>query len=221
MLKSYDELRKIDVSPFCEVRKEKENGKEILIPYLNYSKCIDLLHEHGAELVYFEPVPGHGGSSLIKSDMVFRDSGDKTNSVYETRIKITIDDLEFEFQGPVMNGVNPVKDNSMSQQRLWNCQCRLFVKAVAIRTGLGFDLWLKGEQQEGEVQRQSEVRHDIMKVRERVLEGFTVLNKRGMTKDDIAAAMGTDRDELDMKFKMYATLAKMESEIIRIIRENP
>ena len=41
-----------------------------------------------------------------------------------------------------MNGGNPVRDNSMSQQRLWNCQTRLFVKGVAIMTGLGFDLWL-------------------------------------------------------------------------------
>ena len=45
-----------------------------------------------------------------------------------------------------MNGANPVKDNSMSQQRVWNSMCRSFVKCVAIHTGLGFDLWLKEEQ---------------------------------------------------------------------------
>ena len=38
-----------------------------------------------------------------------------------------------------------VKDNSMSQQRVWNSMCRAFVKCVAIHTGLGFDLWLKEE----------------------------------------------------------------------------
>ena len=48
-------------------------------------------------------------------------------------------------QTPVMNGANPVKDNSMSQQRAWNSMCRAFVKCVAIHTGLGFDLWLKEE----------------------------------------------------------------------------
>ena len=48
-------------------------------------------------------------------------------------------------QSPVMNGANPVKDNSMSQQRVWNSMCRSFVKCVAIHTGLGFDLWLKEE----------------------------------------------------------------------------
>ena len=44
-----------------------------------------------------------------------------------------------------MNGANPVKDNSMSQQRVWNSMCRAFVKCVAINTGLGFDLWAKEE----------------------------------------------------------------------------
>ena len=48
-------------------------------------------------------------------------------------------------QSPVMNGSNPVKDNSMSQQRVWNSMCRSFVKCVAIHTGLGFNLWLKEE----------------------------------------------------------------------------
>jgi len=219
MLKSYDELRKIDVSPYCEARKEKINGKEVKIPYLNWAKCIDLLHENGAKEAYFEPVPGPNGSSLIKTDATFKDSNDNTNSAYETRVRVIIDNLEFEFQGPVMNGANPVKDNSMSQQRLWNCQCRLFVKAVAIRTGLGFDLWISSEQAERELQRQGEIHHDIMKVRERVLEEFTVLNKRGMTKSEIAQAIGMDDDELDMKFKMYASLAKMENELVRIIHE--
>jgi hypothetical protein len=41
-----------------------------------------------------------------------------------------------------MNGTNPVKDNSMSQQRVYNAQARAFVKGVAIHTGLGFKLWL-------------------------------------------------------------------------------
>ena len=47
--------------------------------------------------------------------------------------------------GSELNGTNPVKDNSMSQQRVWNSMCRAFVKCVAIHTGLGFNLWLKEE----------------------------------------------------------------------------
>ena len=137
MLKSYEELRKVDVTPYCESR----DG----MTYLNWAKCIDLLHEYGAEKVYWIPIPGENGSSLRMSDVVFEDKNKVQNRCYETRIKVVIDDKEYEFQAPVMNGSNPVKDNSMSQQRVWNSMCRSFVKCVAIHTGLGFNLWLKEE----------------------------------------------------------------------------
>lgn len=139
-LKSYDELRKVDVRPYCEER----DGST----YLNWAKCIDLLHENGAEVVYWIPIPDEKtGSSLRMTDTVFIDSKNNTNKCYETRIKVVIDDKEYEMQTPVMNGANPVKDNSMSQQRVWNSMCRAFVKCVAIHTGLGFNLWLKEEMQ--------------------------------------------------------------------------
>ena len=147
MLKSYDELRKVDVKNFCEYRDARDDkGKPIQVPYLNWAKCMDLLHENGAEKVYFEPVTNENGSSLFMSDQVFTDKNGVTNRCYEVRVKITIDDLEFTAQYPLMNGSNPVKDNSMTQQRLWNAQTRAFVKGVAMRTGLGFSLWLNDDE---------------------------------------------------------------------------
>lgn len=138
MLKSYEELRKVDVRLYCEER----DG----MLYLNWAKCIDLLHENGAKEVRWEPIPDERtGASLRMTEVVFEDKNKVTNRCYETRIKVTIDDREYVMQAPVMNGSNPVKDNSMSQQRVWNSMCRSFVKCVAINTGLGFDLWLKEE----------------------------------------------------------------------------
>lgn len=138
MLKSYEEMREIDVRPFCK----KRDG----IEYLNWAKCIELLRENGAEKAYFEPIQNsETGSSLIMSSYTFSDSKGVTNRCYETRIKVYIDDKVFEMQTPVMNGSNPVRDNSMTQQRVWNSMCRAFVKCVAIHTGLGFDLWIKEE----------------------------------------------------------------------------
>lgn len=137
-LKSYEELIKIDVSQYCEDR----DG----FTYLNWAKCIELLRKNGATEVYWEPIPDpQTGSSLRKTDIEFEDKNGNTNRCYETRIKVVIDDKEYEMQTPVMNGANPVKDNSMSQQRVWNSMCRAFVKCVAIHTGLGFNLWLKEE----------------------------------------------------------------------------
>lgn len=140
MLKSYEELRKIDVMPYCEER----DG----IKYLNWATCIALLHENGAKEVRFEVIPDETtGSSLRMTSCTFSDSKGNTNRCYETRIKVVIDDKEYIMQSPVMNGQNPVKDNSMNQLRVWNSMCRSFVKCVAIHTGLGFNMWLKSEMQ--------------------------------------------------------------------------
>ena len=90
------------------------------------------------------------GTSLFYTERSFGDPGKKDakfNSCYETAVKIIIDDLVFEMRGPVTNGANPVQDNSMTQSRVYAAQKRLFVKGVAIRTGLGFNLWLKEEQE--------------------------------------------------------------------------
>lgn len=139
MLKSYSEMRKIDVRPFCK----KRDGMD----YLNWATCVKLLHDNGAEIVYWEPIPFEKtGCSLRMTEQEFIDKNGNKNRCYETRIRVVIDDKEYEMQTPVMNGANPVKDNSMSQQRVWNSMCRAFVKCVAIHTGLGFDLWLKEEE---------------------------------------------------------------------------
>ena len=190
MLKSFAELYAIDVLPFCEKRKAKDdNGKQIEVPYLNWARCKMLLHENGATNVWFEPCVNANGSSLFMSDQVFTDSKGNTNRCYEVRVKIVIDDLEFEAQYPLMNGSNPVKDNSLTQQRVWNAQTRAFVKGVAIRTGLGFKLWL--DDSDGDSGEEDLSRHNIFAIRERMQIAYTNLMKRGMTTREVAQAMGT------------------------------
>lgn len=143
-LKSFDEMRAIDVLPYCEHRRAKDdNGKEIMVPYLNWARCKQLLHENGAGVVYFDPVTGADGSSLIRSDVVAVDKWGAENRCYEVRVRIVIDDLVFEMQTPLLNGSLVVTDKTLNQLRVGNAQARAFVKGVAIRTGLGFDLWLK------------------------------------------------------------------------------
>ena len=144
MLKSYEEMRKIDVKKHCK----KRDG----LDYLPWAVCVQLLHDNGANVVRWEPVPDEKtGSSLRMSEQTFTDKNGNTNRCYETRIRATIDENVYEMQTPVMNGANPVKDNSMSQLRVWNSMCRAFVKCVAINTGLGFDRWVKEEGKEDPV----------------------------------------------------------------------
>lgn len=213
MLKSYDELRQIDVSPWCEKRDNAD--------YLPYNKCIDLLHENGAKEVYFLPVPNpKTGGSLYESETVFTDKNGATNRCYETRIEIHIDDKVYYMQSPVMNGANPVKDNSMSQQRVWNSMTRSFVKAVAMYTGLGFDLWLNEEKDDRKAQAEADAYHNIMKVQERVFETVTAIQKKGnMDLGQIAERLGRSEDELRNYMKMYKILDAVEHNLNCMLSE--
>lgn len=213
MLKPYDELRKIDVTPFCE----KRDGAD----YLPYNKCIDLLHENGAEVVYFLPVPNpKTGNSLYETETVFEDKNGQKNRCYETKIEIHIDDKIYYMQSPVMNGANPVKDNSMSQQRVWNSMTRSFVKAVAIYTGLGFGLWLKEEEDERKAQEQADAYHDIKKVQQRVFETVTAIQKKSsMTLGQIAERLNRTEDEMKQYLNTYMILDAVEHNLNVLLRE--
>jgi hypothetical protein len=170
-LPPFEELIEIDVP----------TEKRDKIDYLNWAKCVELLHENGAKVVWFEPICNENGSSLFMSNQVFTDNKGNTNRCYEVKVHIKIDDLEFDMNHPLMNGANPVKDNSLSQQRVWNAQTRAFVKGVAIRTGLGFKLWIKDDSPAEE----DLSKHSISKIRQRVLEKMTSLMKSGLSKDDV------------------------------------
>ena len=207
-------MRKIDVLPHCDTREAKDDkGKKIQVPYLNWAKCKDLLHENGAEVVYFEPCVNANGSSLFMSDQVFIDKNDVTNRCYEVRVKIVIDDLEFEAQYPLMNGSNPVKDNSMTQQRLWNAQTRAFVKGVAMRTGLGFGLWVSGDEAEDKAPVEDLGNHNLFAIKERMQISYTNAIKKGMSTKDIADKLEMSEDEVKIIFTYFDQLNRFEQKL--------
>lgn len=207
MLKSFNDMRQIDVSPYVEQR----DG----VDYLNWARCKQLLHDNGAEVVYFEPCTTENGSSLFMSDEVFTDSKGNTNRCYEVRVKITIDELTFEAQFPLMNGSNPVKDNSMSQQRVWNSQTRAFVKGVAMRTGLGFDLWLKDIES---VSTEDDLsKHHIFAIKERFQQVYTkVLRDKHLTTKEIAERCAMSEDEVKVLFTFFDQLDRFEKKLLSL-----
>lgn len=213
-LKPYAELRKVDVLPYCDKREAKDDrGRKIDVPYLNWAKCMDLLHEHGAQVVYFEPCVNASGSSLFMSEQVFTDKNGVNNRCYEVRVRIVIDDLTFEAQYPLMNGSNPVKDNSMTQQRLWNAQTRAFVKGVAMRTGLGFGLWVSGDEAEDKAPAEDLSSHSLWAIKERMQIAYTNLIKRGMSTKEIAEAVGMTEDLVRVNFTYFDQLAELEKRL--------
>ena len=212
MLKSFGELVKIDVTPYCEKRDENL--------YLNWKKCIDLLRENGAEKVWFEPIQNEKtGSSLYMTDQAFVSESKgvtRTNRCYEVRVKIIIDNDEFIMTSPVSNGGNPVQDNSMTQNRVWASVTRAFVKGVAIRTGLGLSLWGKDEETDFEAVDDLS-KHDIAKVYQRVCEKMTaVMQKNNWSSSELAKSMGHTEEEMKAYMGMYSVLGNLEKAVDKL-----
>ena len=208
MLKSWDELFNLDISQYVQ----KRDGAN----YLPWAVCMKLLHDNGAKVVWFEPCVNANGSSLFMADQVYADKNKVTNRCYEVRVKIVIDDLVFEAQYPLMNGSNPVKDNSMSQQRVWNAQTRAFVKGVAMRTGLGFNLWLKDDMDTSGDEDLS--KHSVYAIRERMQQQCTALVKKGMTTKEIAQKLGINEQSLLQYYLggVFDEIARVEAEMAKL-----
>lgn len=217
MLKSFNELRKIDVLPYCEKRETKdERGKKIEVPYLNWAKCKDLLHENGAEVVYFEPLVNTNGSTLFMTDIPFKDSKGNTNRCFEVRVKIVIDDLEFVQNYPLLNGMYVVREDTINQLRLSNAQARAFVKGVAIRTGLGFQLWLSDDETTRPDGEENLYFHNILKIRERVQRLLTMKMDGGLTFPQICERLNIDEDQFNVYLKHYTILDRLEKAIQKL-----
>ena len=208
-LKSFKEMNKIDISKYTKER----DGAE----YLPWTVCKKLLHDNGAEIVYFEPILNSNGSSLFMTDVEFKDKSEVINRCYEVRIKIVIDDLTFEYNMPVMNGNLPVRDNSMSQLRVNNAQARAFVKGVAIRTGLGFSLWLRDDSDfDDESETEDLSKHNIMKVKERFEQIITRLMAKQMSLEDICRELKIEVDAFKIYMQHFLILDRLEKALLKI-----
>lgn len=206
MLKSFNEMRKVDVTPHVKQR----DGAD----YLPWATVVDLLHEHGAEKVFFSPVCNDNGSSLFMSDQTFTDSKGNVNRCYEVRIAITVDDDNFIYSYPLLNGINPVKDNSLNQNVVFKAMARAFVKAVALRYGLGFSLWSKDELDSQEDDDLS--KHHLHAIKERFQQEYTRLIRKGMSTNEIAEALEMTTDEVKLHFSFFDSLDRFEKKMQKL-----
>lgn len=207
MLKSFAELRKIDVTPYVKKRDSAD--------YLPWATVVDLLHEHGAERVFFSPVYNEYGSSLFMSDQTFADKSGNINRCYEVRIEVVVDDDRFIYSYPLLNGINPVKDNSLNQNVVFKAMARAFVKAIAIRYGLGFSLWSKDEIEDAS-ETEDLSKHHLWAIKERFQEEYTRLIKKGMSTNDIAQALEMTTDEVKLHFSFFDSLDRFEKKMQKL-----
>lgn len=210
-LKPYRELVKVDVLPFCEYREAKDDkGKKIQVPYLNWAKCVELLHENGAEVVYYTPLRGPDGSYLFGSREVANRDGRKTGC-YFVSVEIHIDDLVFVMDMPLMNGSLVVYDDTLNQLRIANCHARAFVKGVAIRTGLGFGLW--STEKDADAPTDDLSQHSIYAIKQRVEQFITGKLQSGMAMDDLLAGLGMSQKEFNRVMAVFGTIGELENRL--------
>jgi hypothetical protein len=207
MLKSFNELRKVDVTPYIKQR----DGAD----YLSWATVVDLLHENGAEKVFFSPVYNENGSSLFMSDATFTDNKGNVNRCYEVRINIVVDDDEFIYSYPLLNGINPVKDNSLNQNVVFKAMARAFVKAIALRYGLGFSLWARDEVDSPD--EEDLYKHNIFAIKERFQQEYTkVLRDKHLTTKEIADKCAMSEDEVKVLFTFFDQLDRFEKKLMSL-----
>jgi hypothetical protein len=203
MLKSWNEMRKLDISKHVK----KRDGAD----YLPWAECLKLLYENGAEKVKIIPQTTENGSSLFMSDQTFTDKNGYTNRCYEVLVWVEIDENRYLINYPVMNGINAVRDNLMNQNAVHKAQMRAFVKCVAINTGLGFDLWRDDSDIENDTDDLS--KHNLFSIKERMQQAYTRAFKKGMTTKEIANAVGMTEDEVKIIFTYFDQLSRFEQKL--------
>ncbi|NCB47984.1 DUF1071 domain-containing protein [bacterium] len=214
MLKPYSEMRKINVLPFCDKRKGKdENGNPIEIPYLNWLKCRELLIENGAERADYKPAKNTDGTFLFPQAETTDKNGRKTHS-YFVAIELFIDDKVYFLDFPVMNGNSPVYDETLNQQRIDNSHKRAFVKCVALNTGLGIDLWLKEDK---EIVDDLSI-HSIFAIKQRIEEKITRILKNTEERD-FYSKIKTPKDKIDVVLNKYFDAIYRLEQIINEYRD--
>ena len=206
MIKGYDELRNLDVTPYIK----KRDGAD----YLPWATVVDLLHDNGANRVFWTPIYNSNGSSLFMSEQTFTDNKGNTNRCYEVRIEITVDDETFEYSYPLLNGINPVKDNSLNQNVVYKAMTRAFVKAIAVRYGLGFSLWVTDELEKDT--EEDLYKHSLDAIKLRMQEIYTQKLQKKMSTKDIADGLNMTEDEVKVIFTYFDQLKRFETALQKL-----
>ena len=206
MIKNFNELRNVDVTPYIK----KRDGAD----YLPWGTVVDLLHEYGAEKVWYQPLQNSNGSSLFMSEQTFTDKSGNTNRCYEVRIEVAVDDDFFVYSYPLLNGINPVKDNSLNQNVVHKAIQRAFVKAIAVRYGLGFSLWSKEEIED--TSEEDLYKHSLDAIKLRFQQTYTEKLQKHMSAEDIAKGVNMTVDEVKVIFTYFDQLKRFETALEKL-----
>ena len=214
MIKDFNELRKIDISNEVEQRDD--------IDYLPWATCLRLLYENGAEKVRFGVVKNADGHSLFASQIEFlgkTKTYEKKNRAYETTVWVEIDNEKFELTYPIINGMNIVDTDAMTQLKVHTAQQRAFVKCVAVNTGLGLPLWEKEDKQIIKNIDIDKSKHDILVIKARIQELLSQKMKELGSLDNVEKALGINNKQLENLLKFPDQLFVFEKNLGKLTND--
>ena len=110
-----------------------------------------------------------------------------------------------------MNGSLMVYEDTLNQLRIANCHARAFVKGVAIRTGLGFKLWIND--QDTDPGQDDLSGHSIFAVKTRAEQLITAKLQSGIDMDEIYSATGLNQRKFEMLMAQFGNLDLLERKI--------
>lgn len=205
MIKNFIEMSRVDVMPFCEKRKAKdENGRQVEIPYLPWVKCLTLLYENGAEHVSYKPLESEDGSPVFTTGFETTDKNGRVTGNYFVKVQVEVDDKKYLITYPIMNGTAVVYRDTLNQLRISNSIQRAFVKCIAVETGLGISLWEKDDETSDDKRKRQDddvFSHNPMMVKEAIEILMTDKMSGGKTKDNILAEIGVNEKQFDLILK--------------------
>lgn len=188
-LKPFTELVKLDLKAHTQLKPTfyRKDGK--LVPttqdkwleYIEWAKILELLYENGAkQVIWFSEI-----------------SKEKPNTL---KITLIIDAVEYSLDYPIIDG--NVNIENANQMQLHKAELRGFVKAVAVFTGLGLNLWMKEERQMQEAVKETEPKKKPTLSNERFENAIKAIQEGKTTIDNVVKQFDLTEDQQTKLFEL-------------------
>ena len=202
MIKSFNELIKIDITDYLEKKpnfvwnkKTQQFEEKGYFNYLNWAKGLELLYTYGAEDVQFKSIKNELGHSVFYNKELGK------AGCPEIRLWVKIDNKEMEITYPIIRGSKVLEE--FNQLDVEVARQRAFTKAIAIMTGLGLTTWMKEDKKiDDDIDEQMKDTYTLLEVtRENVQNQYIEVAKMLGGSNKLNKSIGYSKEELEKIFK--------------------
>lgn len=224
-LKSWNEMAKVDVTPYIEKRKDEQGNEFDYMPWID---TLLLLHENGAEEVSYGVIPSATGHSVHMTEQGFTDKNGAVNHCPEVHVWVKIDGKRFPdddpstfYNYPIRSGSFVIRDMTMNQHRVDVAITRAVCKCIAIYTGLGINLWKKNDETEAKPEMDIIAMQSATNLFKKLgTEVTELIRDYGLSEAEIAVQMGLDTDRIGDVIKVDINRLRGYEQALEKIKKN-